>query len=344
VIVNKLNGKSHYYTKYFYNKDLGSKQKLTLHLSKSAKRIIKEYPEFADFIKSLSTSNTAGMSKIEAMSVQVPRQIANAHTIFSLGLAVLILPFLKLFDKLILKIIPDKIDTTEPEFKLKYINSAIRSSPAISLSIAKRETERMSIKVKKLLDMSLKPFFENDEAILKDWQSLENEADFLKENINNYLISVSSENSDSENLNSAFQIMYVAKELEMIADIVNTNIRSKAKKWYSCNIQFSEPGKVELETMKLKALKQISRSMELFSEVNLERVAHVKQKFKKYAELAEDFEKLHYERLVNHNEDSLASSEFHLEILSLLKAVNQHATNISRILISWDKDKGIRLD
>ena len=47
--MNKLNGKSHYYTKHFGNKNSGNENRLTLHLSKHAKNIIKEYPEFVNF-------------------------------------------------------------------------------------------------------------------------------------------------------------------------------------------------------------------------------------------------------------------------------------------------------
>lgn len=296
-------------------------------------------PEYAELIKSISPSVANGTETLETMSANVPRQIANAHTIFSIGLTILILPFINVFAKIITKLIPDKQIKSHSEFKLKYINSAISASPAISLSLAKKETERMSGKVKKLLSMSLLPFFDKDNSYLEKWQKLENEADFLKENINNYLISISAQNSDKEGFNDAFQIMYVAKELEMIADIVNTNMRRQAEKWINSEAKFTDQGRAELETMLEKALKQISRSMEVFDEFNLEKAQHVKQKFKKYASLAEEYEMQHYERLVNQNLVSQSSSEVHLELLGLLKAVNRHATSIARIMLNWDKSK-----
>ncbi|PLX06310.1 MAG: Na/Pi cotransporter family protein [Marinilabiliales bacterium] len=289
-------------------------------------------PEYADLVKLVSPNNA-----------DVPRQIANTHTIFSIALTILILPFLGFFSKLILLIIPKKPEKANQKFKLKYINSAITSSPAISLGLAKKETERMSHKVQKLLNLSLKPFFDKDISHLDEWQKLESETDFLKENINNYLISVSSQNSDKESFNDAYQIMYVAKELEMIGDIVNTNMRRQVEKWVKTDAQFSEEGKVELETILEKSLKQISRSIEVFNDLNLEKVVHIKKKFKKYSNLAEEYEMLHYERLVSNNEISKSSSQTHLELLGLLKAVNRHATNISRILLNWHKEKPINI-
>lgn len=115
---------------------------------------------------------------------------------------------------------------------------------------------------------------------------------FFTKNINKYLVTVSSQSVDEQQLNEAFQIMYIVKELEMIGDIVNTNLRHQAVKWLASDYSFSEEGKAELETIHLKALKQISRSMEVFAEFDKERAEHVRNKYKQYAELAESLEKV----------------------------------------------------
>lgn len=294
-------------------------------------------PEWSELIKYISPKAPDNITGYEALSMTVPRQIANAHTVFSIGLSIIILPFINLFAKLIDKYIFPRISKKKDDsYKLKYINSAITSSPAIALSLAKQETERMSQIVKNMVNLCLTPFFDRNKGnTLKELQKLENESDFLRENINGYLISVSAENSDEQRLREAFQIMYVVKELEMIADIVNTNIRHQAEKWLNNDAEFSNQGKVELESLQLKALKQISRSMEVFKDINLEKAEYVKQKFKKYSQLAEDYEMYHYERLLSNNEHTRESSEVHLEIIGLLNAINRHATNIARIIIKW---------
>ncbi len=294
-------------------------------------------PEFAALVKAISPHVQGTADTVENLGSTVPRQIANAHTVFSVGLTILILPFLKFYSKLIVKIIPDKPLKISKEFQLKYINSTLSASPAMALGLAKKETERMSSKVQKMLNISLTPFFNKDLTILDKWQKLENEIDFLQDNINNYMISVSSQSTDKESFNDAYQIMYVANELEMIADIVNTNMRRQAQKWINSEARFSPEGKQELELMLEKTLKQISRSMEVFNEFNLEKIEHIKRKHKKYANLAEEYQMQHYERLVSQNPISLGSSGVHLELLGLLQAASRHATNISRIMLSWDK-------
>ncbi len=231
---------------------------------------------------------------------------------------------------------PEKHAKESEPYKLKYINSALSSSPALALSMAKKEAERMSKRVKRMVSLCLEPFFDkNSTNVLNEWQKLENESDFFRENIDKYLVNVGAESNNEQTLNEAFQIMYVVKELEMIGDIVNTNIRHQANKWMKSNAEFSEQGKTELESLQLKALKQISRSMEVFHDLNLEKVEHVNNKFNKYAALAEEYEKSHYDRLIHNHEKSRESSEVHLELIGLLNSVNRHATNIARIMLNW---------
>lgn len=292
-------------------------------------------PEFAIFLKKITP---AASNEMEDLAKVLPFQIANTHTFFSLFVAALLLPLINTLAKLINFIIPDK-KTVDEKLSLKYIDKSYISSPALALSLAKKETERMGETVKELVSLSLVPFINRDDKIFSSWQILENESDFLKKNINKYLISVGAENSSPENLNEAFQIMYVVKELEMIGDIVNTNIKKHAEKFITQNLDFSEEGQKELIILQEKCLNQISRSMEVFSEVNLEKAAYVKSKFKKYSALAEELERHHYSRLIENNTKSISSSEIHLELIGLLNAINRHATNISRILINWNLTK-----
>lgn len=291
-------------------------------------------PEFADLLRFISGANSdASIINPEILTKQVPRQIANAHTVFSISLALLLLPFTNLIARFINWILPVIPEKTGEVFELKHINMQVTNSPAMAMSLAKKETERMSENVLEMLKMSIKPFLYRDFKVLEELQKKENKIDFLKENINKYLITVSSENSDEDRLHEAFQIMYVVKELEMIADIVNTNLRHQANKWLSSDSEFSDEGKDELQSLHLKAMKQISRSMDVFHNLNLEKALKVKHKLKKYTQLSDQYEKMHYSRLIQKYDKSLSSSEVHLELIGLYNAVIRHATNISRIFL-----------
>ena len=64
----------------------------------------------------------------------------------------------------------------------------------------------------------------------------------------------------------------------------------------------------------------------------------MKEKYKKYRSLAIEMERHHYSRLKDDVVKSVDSSEIHLELMSSLKVITSHATNIARILLEWTND------
>ena len=109
----------------------------------------------------------------------------------------------------------------------------------------------------------------------------------------------------------------------------------KATSWCAMNYEFSHEGKNEIIEYHTSTQKQISRAIEVFTDVNLEKAKVMKDKYRKYRDLAISLEKHHYERLREEVSDSISSSKTHLELMSMLRAINGHATNIARILLKW---------
>ena len=59
-------------------------------------------PSFADFVRSISPGRTPSTPPRRSWRATFPRQIANAHTIFNVGLALIFLPFTGFFASLVI--------------------------------------------------------------------------------------------------------------------------------------------------------------------------------------------------------------------------------------------------
>jgi Na+/phosphate symporter len=88
-----------------------------------------------------------------------------------------------------------------------------------------------------------------------------------------------------------------------------------------------------------KTQKQLSRAYHIFKTVNLEEVKVIKKKYKEYKKLAVELEKLHFLRIRQDVKESVETSEYHLELISYLRAIMGHATNVGRILLQWNASK-----
>jgi len=298
-------------------------------------------PAYIKLIEMISPKGTPGISEINNLVNILPRQIANAHTIFNVFLAMVFLPFTDLFARLIDRIIPEKATTAEAEeiIETTYLDYNILNTPSLGLNLAKEEALRVGRYVLDMVFMIIRAFTEKDQKVLKHLEKREKQVDFLMSEINRYLLRITRGNINDQRVNEAFQIMYAVKEFEQIADIITKVLITRAQTWLAGNLEFSDAGKNELIEYHSKATKQLSRAIELFRELNLEKAQEMKIKYEQYREMAFELEKHHYERLREEIAESITSSETHLELITMFRTIAGQATNIARMIIEWSSKK-----
>ena len=293
-------------------------------------------PDFVKLVKFLSPVSENADS-LNATARELPRQIANAHTIGNLLVALILLPFLNNIAKIIDKIIKPKPEEESVTFKTKYLKEDLKLPPALALNVIKQEVVHMAHIVQTMVNIFLNPFIKNEKPDIKLMQQKEDEVDFLRDRINNYLISITGDDMEKGRFNEAFQILYTVKEFEKIADIIYTIYTEKSPAWISKNLEFSDQGKKELEDYHIQVQKQITRAIEVFKDINLEKAQEMKEKHKKYRQMEIDLEKNHYQRLITAVDKSVKTSEMHLELMTSLATIHSYATNVARIILEWTR-------
>lgn len=297
-------------------------------------------PYFADFIRMISPKATAGLTGISHLADEVPRQVANAHTVFNVALTLIVLPFTNIAAKWIERILPDvKEDEENGDLKTKYLEDSLISTPALALNLAKAEIILMATKVQKMVGEVLPAFLKNTSQVLDTIKDQETEINFMNIKISKYLMKISQESFSEERADEIFQMMHSITELEQIGDIVAKNLIPLAEKKIDLNINFSKEGQVEIEDYHLRTMKQISRAIEVFKDVNLEDAQRMKKKHKKYRLMELELRRTHFDRLRDEVPESIESSQIHLELIDLLKRISSNATNIARIFLELRKDR-----
>jgi len=295
-------------------------------------------PAFARLVAFISPKNPPGLDAMSGLAEILPRQIANAHTLFNVFLAMVFIPLTTLLARLVDWIIPVKITAVEAEEKVEttYLDFNLRNTPSLGLSLAKEEALRVGRFVLDMVMGIIKAFINKDVKVMAHMDKREKQIDFLVTEINQYLMRITRGNITDQRINEAFQIMYTVKEFEQIADVVSKILFKRARTWLSRDLEFSDAGKAELIEYHAKTVKQISRSIEVFRELNLEKAHEMKMKYKKYRTMAFELEKHHYERLREEIVQTVSSSETHLELITAFRTIAGHATNIARMFIEWN--------
>jgi phosphate:Na+ symporter len=291
-------------------------------------------PQFAELVRIISPKPVVNNDEFSILAETVPRQIANAHTVFNIVLTCLILPFINVFAKLIEKILPIKI-IEEPVLKTIYLDYGMVKNSSLALSLAKKETLRMGRLVQNMTEDIIIPYLVKKTEVLSEIKQKEEEVNFLRDQINDYILKITRENLNEERVNESFQLLYTVKEFEQIADIVSSIMIRKAERWSKMDFNFSTEGKNEIVKYHTKTQKQLSRALEVFENVNLEKAKAMKEKYRHYRNMEIELEKQHFERLKNEIIETISSSKTHIELMTMLRAINGHATNIARILLKW---------
>lgn len=289
-------------------------------------------PPFAQLVRFI-TPETIGAGA-ETASENIPRLIANAHTIYNVLLTLLVLPFTNLYAKLIDWILPPVVEK-KSKFSTLYLDKSLLSTPAVALKLAKQEVIRLCDIVDEMVDEILIPFISKDKSPLQRIEQSEAKVDYLRDQINAYLLSLTRQDVTEQSIQEAFQIMYAVKEFEQIADIVSKNLVERAKWWIQSGHEFSPEGKMEIKEFHLLTQKQLKRAKSVFSDLNLEKAKKTVKKYQEYKDFGRELERQHFSRLKEDVNKSVTSSKTHLELVSMFRTIGSHANNVAQIILEW---------
>ncbi len=188
-------------------------------------------------------------------------QVAACHILFKIVTALVLLPFVKYIVKLSEIIIKPK--EHESALRFTYIDKKIHPNPTITVLQITSEVERMAKIVRKNLVLSCEDFLHSTmehEREIKDNEELIN---WLNHNISDFMVTVSSNNMTGDTSEYIGKLFHVITDLERIGDHA-LNILEKHELVLSEQLDFTEDGKKEIETIYLKDLELFDRSLGAF--------------------------------------------------------------------------------
>jgi len=280
-------------------------------------------PAFITLVKSLS--NTLD-------STLLSRQIANAHTLFNVGVSVLLLPFSESISNLIIRLMPERKEKKEKPIRIKFLKKKIIDQPALGLMLAKKETFEMAAQVQEMLLTIIDPFIEKKEGNINEIETFEKRVDYYQSKIISYVTKISQRDINEDFINEGFKIIYIVSELEEIADIVYNSLLDKALVWLATDKHFSDAGKIELLEYHKHILNHYQNALNVFNEYNAKTISKLKKENKLLRNLSIELKQKHFIRLSQNIPESVSTSENHMEVIGNLRAIHGHISNIIRIL------------
>jgi phosphate:Na+ symporter len=274
-------------------------------------------------------------SLVELSAETLPRQIANAHTFFNLGIGILFLPFTGPLERIVRRLTPAEEEAEEEEkFRPKYLNPNMLKEPGLALAQATRETIRMSEIVQDMLCLSQKAFAENDLALIEKIENTDDKVDILDSSIRLYLTQLIRSVMNEDDAYRQMEILSVVSNLESIGDVIDKNLMELAKKKVKKEVEFSKQGWDEIQDFHAKVVENLELALSAFASRDLSLAQKVVRHKASLREIGQTYYENHILRLQQGLTESIETSSIHLDVLTNLRRINSFVTSIVFPLIT----------
>ncbi|MDH3553177.1 MAG: Na/Pi cotransporter family protein [Gammaproteobacteria bacterium] len=179
--------------------------------------------ELAQFSRWLSPT-AAGLSGAERLAAEMPRQIANAHTIFNVSNTLIFIWFTGSLAWLVTRLLPEKRPTVAGEIEPRFLNLALLETPSLALDAARMEIVRMAGHVLPMVRQAGPAVINGSLEDLRHIHKLDHEIDVLHRAIVKFLGKVSREGLILGESEAMQNYLSIATLYESIGDVVETGL------------------------------------------------------------------------------------------------------------------------
>jgi phosphate:Na+ symporter len=268
-------------------------------------------------------SNFAGL--VTLTSVDLPRQIANAHSIFNIVVSLIMLPLVGILASLAKKLLPGE------EIKIKrgteFIDDKLLASPSVALAQAEKEVLRMGNLTYEMLDKATSGIQNNKKETIAKVVELEGIVDEIYYAIDKFLDDSRFVNLNEKESKKLAYLKHSASDIERIGDHAN-NLAELAEIKLKKDLIFSEDAEKELATMSMKTKMIYEKALLALEGENKEVVKTVQELEDEIDRLQKVFEANHIRRQKYKMCDPLMAIIF-VDILRNLEHVANHSNDIS---------------
>jgi phosphate:Na+ symporter len=206
--------------------------------------------------------SSAGLSGVEQLAADIPRQIANAHTIFNVGNTVIFIWFTGAFAWVVTKVVPAQRPTGPGAITPRFLESTLLDTPTLALDAARMEIVRMSSYVLPMVREAGPAVLKGTESDLDRIRSLDKDVDTLHAAIVKYLGRVSRENLTPKETEALYDYLNIATAYENIGDVVETDLVHSGRKRIEKQVRVSPDTQESVNALAEQVVLMLERATE----------------------------------------------------------------------------------
>ena len=292
-------------------------------------------PPFAELVRAVSPA-AEHLSGMDRLAADTPRQVANAHTLFNVGIAFLFLPFAGVFARFCEWVVPDRAlseaEELDARYEPKYLDEVLLDTPALALERAQLEIGRLGDRVNEMYGAFLEPTFAHDTARLEEIAEMDVDVDMLHGRIVTYLAQISSGELSRHETDGLLRLIQAANQIEHIGDLIETNLVGLGQKLAEDGVRVSDATAGIIRDYHAKVGDALRGSTDALRETDTKLARKVRRMKPEMTELAQNTVRHALERLVVDEPNRLAAYTREMELVENLTRIFRHSRRLAALV------------
>lgn len=261
------------------------------------------------------------------ISADPARMLVNFHTAFNVGLALLMLPFIGVINRIVSRILPDK-STADDKNQPRYLDYSALDTPQAALASAERETLRISDTVSRMLKDTLDVMRNDNPELMRKISKQDNRVDMLYDAVKKFLARITNESlTEGESIRHQ-QILSFATNLEHIGDIIDKSLLELCDKKIRKHLSFSDEGFKEIAEAYNLVVENLTLAQHVFMTNDLKMARQLFHGKMKLGELERQTSEKHMRRLREGVSETHNTSSIHLDVFRDLRRIQSYLTMV----------------
>jgi phosphate:Na+ symporter len=165
-----------------------------------------------------------GLAIAEQLAHEVPRQVANAHTIINVVTVLLLLPFINVMAALIVRIVGEGPKPGEQARVAAALNPVLYEMPPLAIDAVRQELRALGERVREQLDLAMASILAGQEIAVGPLQAREELIDRHHAEIVHYLKNLLQQQPATDTGMTAVDLVEAADYLESLGDLVEKEL------------------------------------------------------------------------------------------------------------------------
>ena len=296
---------------------------------------------FSRFVVSISPSPAEGLTGLQAAASVLPRQIANAHTIFNTTCALVFLPFVTFFARIVYRLVPDKPLPEVEEIQPKYISDMLLNTPSLALDAARHEIKRMGKRVDRMNTAMMPAVLTGNKESLLAVREMYEEVDILHKHLVTYLANVSKLKLNEYQTQKMIKLMDAVNDLDHIGDLIEVNMVGLGERRIEKGFKISQETQKVISTVYhvvSDALKAAVRAVVDDDKEFAMRVISMKSDMNRLIEQADMHQA---QRLLSEDSGKFEAYSVEVDIIEKLKRIYYHAKRMAKTVVETAEEKAV---